>query len=230
MSGKEYDLIGNAPDKGPLARLGIVVRERLVKNPAVYKVPVERAELFVQTDFMTDAECADMCATIDATARPSSAYPNSEGKTDRTSYSGDFDRDDPFVLKIQRRIDDLLGIKGEYGETIEGQRYQGGQQFPAHFDWFRADADYWPHQQATGGQRSWTSMVYLNDVEEGGSTDFPALGISIEPKKGALLTWNNATPDGYSNEWTLHAGTPVTRGTKYIITRWYRTRRWGLNA
>lgn len=230
MSGTEYDLIANAPDKGPLARLGIIVRDRLAKNPAVYKVPSDRAEVFVHSDFMTAAECDQLRAMIDPVAKPSPAYLNSEGKTDRTSYSGDFDRQDPFVLKIQRRIDDLLGIKGEYGETIQGQRYQVGQQFPAHFDWFRVDHHYWADQKARGGQRSWTAMVYLNDVDEGGSTDFPSLGVSIEPKKGALLAWNNATPEGYANEWTLHAGTPVTRGIKYIITRWYRTRRWGKGA
>jgi prolyl 4-hydroxylase len=49
----------------------------------------------------------------------------------------------------------------------------------------------------------------------------------VEPKIGTLLAWNNATPEGYSNEWTMHAGTPVTKGVKYIVTRWYRTRKWG---
>jgi prolyl 4-hydroxylase len=28
------------------------------------------------------------------------------------------------------------------------------------------------------------------------------------------------------NPWTIHAGMPVVRGVKYIITKWYRTRRW----
>lgn len=226
MSKDEYDIIANAPDKGPLARLGIIVRERIAKNPAIHKVPVERAEIFMQAGFMSDAECAQFCEMIEAVAQPSPAYLDSEGKTNRTSYSGDFDPHEPFVLKIQRRIDDLFGIKGEYGETIQGQRYQVGQEFPAHFDWFRVDHHYWPDQKARGGQRSWTTMVFLNDVEEGGTTDFPALGVSIPPTKGTLLAWNNATPEGYVNEWTLHAGTPVTRGTKYIVTRWYRTRTW----
>src|SRR3569833_838829 len=226
MSKEEYDIIANAPDKGPLARLGIVVRERIAKNPAIHKVPVERAEIFMHAGFMSAAECAQFCEMIAAVAQPSPAYLDSEGKTNRTSYSVDFDLHEPFVLKIQRRIDDLFGIKGEYGETIQGQRYQVGQEFPAHFDWFRVDHHYWPDQKARGGQRSWTTMVFLNDVDEGGTTDFPALGVSIPPTKGTLLAWNNATPEGYVNEWTLHAGTPVTRGTKYIVTRWYRTRTW----
>ena len=68
-------------------------------------------------------------------------------------------------------------------------------------------------------------MAFLNEVEEGGTTHFTNLSIGVTPKPGALLMWNNALPDGTPNENTLHAGTPVTKGEKYIITKWYRTRR-----
>ena len=54
----------------------------------------------------------------------------------------------------------------------------------------------------------------------------PELGISDRPEPGALLIWNNADPDGVPNPYTLHAGTPVVRGVKYIITKWYRSRKW----
>ena len=69
-------------------------------------------------------------------------------------------------------------------------------------------------------------MVFLNEVEQGGETHFTDIGIQIEPKTGVLLIWNNALPDGSPNESTIHAGTPVLKGTKYIITKWYRTRPW----
>ena len=70
-------------------------------------------------------------------------------------------------------------------------------------------------------------MLFLNTLKEGGATAFPELGIQIAPKAGVLLTWNNAKPDGTPNEATLHAGTPVTTGVKYVITRCYRSRKWG---
>jgi len=69
-------------------------------------------------------------------------------------------------------------------------------------------------------------MVYLNPVEGGGSTDFTQIGLSIEPKQGALLTWNNSDLEGAPNRWTIHSGTQVSAGVKYIITKWYRTRKW----
>lgn len=39
------------------------------------------------------------------------------------------------------------------------------------------------------GVRILTVFLYLNDVEEGGGTDFPKLGITVEPKKGKAVIW-----------------------------------------
>ena len=69
-------------------------------------------------------------------------------------------------------------------------------------------------------------MAFLNEVEEGGQTHFTELEFQIEPKPGVLLVWNNACSDGTPNVKTMHAGTPVIRGSKYVITKWYRTRKW----
>jgi len=214
------------PDKDRLRRLGRKVRERLAANADVYKLPTEQAELFAVGNFFTPEECGRLMAIIDAVAQPSRAYDAAYTSGHRTSYSGDVDPHDPFIKKLQRRIDDLLGIDPSYGETIQGQRYLPGQEFQAHTDWFPASTAYWEQEKARGGQRSFTAMAFLNPVDEGGSTDFPRLNISIEPRPGALLIWNNADPEGVPNPWTIHAGKPVVRGVKYIITKWYRTRRW----
>ena len=214
------------PDQEPLARLGAAVRARLADNPAVYRVPVDQVELFAIGDFLTDDECTQLCAMIDAVARPSSLHELDYASGFRTSYSGDLDPRGALVAGISLRIDALLGVDAVIGEPVQGQRYHPGQQFKPHNDWFYVTEGYWPQEQARGGQRSWTAMAYLNAVEAGGATAFTALGIQIEPKPGVLLLWNNALPDGRPNEATMHAGLPVERGAKYVITKWYRTRQW----
>lgn len=214
------------PDSDALASLGVAVRARLAGNPAVYAVPNDKVELFALGGFLTDGECAKLCTMIDQVARPSALHELDYASGFRTSYSGDLDPHDPFVASISRRIDAVLGVDALIGEPVQGQRYLPGQQFKAHNDWFYTSESYWPQEELRGGQRSWTTMAYLNDVEAGGATAFTALGVQIEPKRGALLIWNNALPDGRPNEATLHAGTPVERGVKYIITKWYRTREW----
>lgn len=212
------------PDQDALKRIGASVRKRLAGDGAIYRVPTDKAEIFAIGDFFSPAECQRLIAMIDTVARPSQLHDVAYVSKFRTSYSGNFDAWDPFVMSISRRIDDLLGIASPCGETIQGQRYLPGQEFKPHCDWFYPDQPYWPQERKRGGQRSWTAMAFLNTVEEGGHTHFVNVGASIEPKPGVLLVWNNAHPDGAPNEDTLHAGTPVIKGVKYVLTKWYRTR------
>lgn len=212
------------PDQDALKRVGASVRKRLEADPGIYRVPTDKAEIFAIGDFFTAVECRRLVAMIDAVARPSQLHDVAYVTKFRTSYSGNFDAWDPFTVSISRRIDDLLGLPSRCGETIQGQRYLPGQEFKPHCDWFYPDQPYWPAERKRGGQRSWTAMAFLNTVEEGGHTHFVEIGASIEPKPGVLLVWNNARPDGTPNTDTLHAGTPVIKGVKYVLTKWYRTR------
>jgi prolyl 4-hydroxylase len=214
------------PDQAALAKVGAIVRDRLAGDPGVYRVENDRVELFAVGDFLTSSECEKLCTMIDEVARPSSLHELDYASGFRTSYSGDLDPGESFVKGISRRIDDLLGIDSAFGEAVQGQRYLPGQQFQPHNDWFYTSEKYWQLEQARGGQRSWTTMAYLNTVEAGGETLFTEIGLQTEPKPGVLLIWNNALPDGRPNEGTMHAGMPVLSGAKYVITKWYRTRPW----
>ena len=213
-------------DRTGLKKTGKLVRERLNANPAVYALPVEGAEIWAVGDFLTPDECAKMIAMIDECAKPSQVFDLDYSSGYRTSYSGDVDPHDPFIKKINRRINDLMGIEPSWGGTIQGQRYLPGQEFQPHHDWFYPDTSYWEFEMGRGGQRSITAMAFLNEVPAGGTTDFTDLGISIEPNPGVLLIWNNATPEGEPNTKTMHAGRPVLDGAKYIITKWFRTMPW----
>ena len=214
------------PDQDALARIGKTVRNRLDADPKVYRVPTDLAEIYAIGDFLSESECARLRELIDLVAQPSRLHDSAYVEGFRTSYSGNFDSNDPFVRGISRRIDDLMGLPGELGERMQGQRYLKGQQFKPHHDFFYPTEEYWKAERKRGGQRSWTAMMFLNEVEAGGATNFTNVGIDIEPKPGVLLMWNNHSPDGTPNEDTLHAGTPVEAGEKYVITRWYRVRKW----
>ena len=223
----DHTITAPIADKAALARIGAAVRRRLAADHSVHKVAVDNAELYAVGQFLSAGECDHLMATIDRVARPSSTYEPQGDHKYRTSYSGDVDSSDSFVRMIERRLADLLGIDLAWGETIQGQRYLPGQEFQAHFDWFDTRAAYWPAEIERGGQRSWTAMAYLNDVEEGGATLFDRIGVSVQPQQGALLLWNNAAPDGRPNPEVRHAAQPVVRGVKYVITKWFRTRAWG---
>ncbi|HUD28752.1 MAG TPA: 2OG-Fe(II) oxygenase [Novosphingobium sp.] len=214
------------PDRKALARIGAEVRERLAGNPAIRRFPEERAELYAIDDFLPPAACLRLISLIDAVACPSGLIDGADWPDYRTSYSGDLDAMDTCVRDLEARISTVTGIACDHGETAQGQRYRRGQFFHEHCDWFDTASGYWRRERRCGGQRSWTAMVYLNAVEEGGMTEFSRLAVSVPPQAGSLLLWNNALPDGTPNPWTMHAARPVVRGVKYVVTKWFRTRTW----
>jgi len=220
------ELETNTANREQLKRIGRKVRRRLAAHPGVRKLDSDKAELWAVPNFFDPVECGQLIAMIDAVAQPSAAYEVDYATAYRTSYSGNLDPFDPVVRKLQSRIDELIGLDGSWGETLQGQRYAQGQEFRAHNDWFSSTSPGWESEKARGGQRSITAMAYLNAVEAGGETGFPRLKLAVKPRPGLLLLWNNADEDGAPNPFTLHAGTPVTRGTKYVVTRWYRCGKW----
>jgi len=56
-------------------------------------------------------------------------------------------------------------------------------------------------------------ILYLNDLEEGGETEFLYQSKRIKPVKNRLIIW----PASYTH---VHRGNPPLSGTKYIITGW----------
>ena len=128
------------------------------------------------------------------------------------------------VAAVDDKIAELLGLPIETSEPLQGQRYAPGQEFKPHTDTFEpGGAAYFEHC-ADAGQRTWTAMIYLNEPEDGGATRFKMVGKTVRPETGKLLAWNNLLPDGSANPATLHQGMKVRRGTKYILTKWFRER------
>ena len=130
----------------------------------------------------------------------------------------------PFFKEIDQKIVDAMQLHPFIGEGMMGQKYEIGQFYKAHSDYF-LDEDLKIYTEM-GGQRSWTTMLYLNDVEEGGETHFTNVNIKMKPKEGTLLAWNNRNIDGTNNVKTIHEALPPTSGKKYIITKWWRS--WSL--
>lgn len=208
------------------AAYGASVAQKLRRNPMVSTIASEPLEIFVRHGFLTPAECAGMIERIDANAIPSKLFSGSDKHGYRTSSSCNLDPADALVTKLTARIDALTGMPGEQGETIQGQRYHPGQEYRVHCDYFPKAVSYWPAMRDAGGQRCWTAMIYLNAVEEGGETHFTRAGLMVPPRPGTILLWNNMRADGSPNGETLHAALPVVRGSKYVLTKWYRERPW----
>ena len=197
---------------------------KLAATAGVQRVPTRELELFIVRGFLEPAICAALIERIDAKRRPSEIADDVGIANFRTSETCDLDWQDPVVADVDRKISELLGLPLSASEPLQGQRYAPGQEFKPHTDTFDPGGyDFLVHT-ADRGQRTWTAMIYLNEPEDGGATRFKAIGKTVQPETGKLLAWNNLLPGGRPNPATLHQGMRVRRGTKYVLTKWFRER------
>ena len=194
------------------AEIGRTVCARLLADPRAMRIPSATLEIFVARDFLTAAENKALVGLIDAERIPSQLLSPSADPEFRTSESCNLNPAHPMVRQVEAKISDLTGIDPPLGETIQGQRYAVGQQFKPHHDFFFRDQPYWEAMEASGGQRTWTAMIFLNEPEGGGETFFEKAGVKVTPRRGNMLTWNNLDALGDPNLYSMHQGLPVAAG------------------
>jgi prolyl 4-hydroxylase len=201
--------------------------EKLLARPGVRQVPTDRLELFDRPDFLSPEHCSRLVALIDKDRRPSTIADANGDNYFRTSETCDLDENEPAVRELEDLLFAMNGIDPAHGEPVQGQRYAVGQEFKPHTDYFEPNGADFAKYCSVAGNRTWTFMIYLNDVDAGGGTRFKVINKTFQPQKGKLVCWNNRRLDGRTNPNTLHHGMKVRKGLKYVITKWYRERPWG---
>lgn len=152
-----------------------------------------------------------------------------DGKTEvhayRTSRGAMLQRgESELVARIEARLAALTQWPVENGEGLQLLRYEAGNEYRPHYDWFDPALPGPRKHLERGGQRVGTVVMYLSDVEEGGGTSFPKVGLQVQPKKGCAVFFANTDDYHAPDQNSLHAGEPVVRGVKYIATKWLRER------
>ena len=208
------------------ALIGQWVRQRLQANPAVEQLIDGPAEVYRVRRFLNRIDCREICRVINSCAVPSTVMGTGIHTEIRSSATHHFDREDPLTRGLEDYVDEMLGIDRVFSEAMQGQRYQAGQHYRHHFDYFHGGDRGESDEMHRGGQRTWTAMIFLNEPRAGGETDFPRVDLRLTPEAGTMMVWNNMAPDGSPNPRTLHAGMPVERGIKHVITKWYRQGPW----
>ena len=165
---------------------------------------------------LSDLECDTLIRNaIDRLER--SKLANKEVSQIRTSSGMFFDENEsPFISEIEHRISQLMHVPVEHAEGLQVLHYEPGQQFKTHFDYFREQHPSYKNNRIS------TLVIYLNDVDNGGETTFPNLGLTVTPKKGSAVYFEYFYTDQHVNELTLHSGEPVIQGEKWVATQWMR--------
>ncbi|KAK6128348.1 hypothetical protein DH2020_037908 [Rehmannia glutinosa] len=157
---------------------------------------------------------------------------------DRTS-SGMFlaKAQDEIVSGIEAKIAAWTFLPQENGEAMQILRYELGQKYDPHFDFFNDKANL-----EFGGNRVATVLMYLSDVEKGGETVFPTseakdrqlkgedwsdcakMGYAVKPRKGDALLFFSLHPNATTDDSSLHGSCPVIEGEKWSATKWIHVR------
>jgi prolyl 4-hydroxylase len=180
--------------------------------------------IYIIDNFLTPQECNDIIKSGDGKLVESPLTHPTADKDFRTSLTSYFEKDNKMQKGIEDKIANFIEIPIEKGELAQIQKYNKGNQFKGHWDYFHEGGDY-KYWGGDNGQRTWTFMIYLNEPEKGGSTEFIKLKDKIQPKTGRAVVWHNLNKDGSRNEMTYHAGRPIEAGEKHIITKWFRDRK-----
>ncbi|CAI5495508.1 unnamed protein product [Closterium sp. Naga37s-1] len=150
----------------------------------------------------------------------------------RTSFGTFLDYQQDDVIKaIEQRLAAWTFLPVENQEAMQVLRYQEGQKYEAHHDFFEKEG-----QQ--GGHRYATVLMYLTEGLMGGETVFPDAkdpvekddtwsecgkqGVAAKPIKGDALLFFSLTPSAELDLKSLHAGCPVISGEKWSATKWIR--------
>jgi prolyl 4-hydroxylase len=189
---------------------------------------VSAPDVVLLDNFMTHDECDAFCELSKSTLTKSTVVDDATGAhvghEHRTSMGTYFTLgQNDLVKKIEARIAEITGTHVPNGEGIQILNYAGGGEYRPHFDYFPDNTGGRVHT-AKGGQRTITVIMYLNDVKAGGATVLPDIKLSVYPKKGSALYFSYFNSKGQVDPSTLHGGSPVIDGEKWIATKWIRER------
>ena len=190
---------------------------------------LERPALAVLANVLGHDECDALIELARPRLAPTRVIDPVTGKdviAEHRSAEGVFFRpqETPLIARIEKRIEQLTGVPLENGEGIQLVRYLPGAESTPHFDFLLTTNPGNLESIERSGQRIGTLILYLNDVEAGGETTFPDVGMKVVPRKGHAVYFEYGNRLGQCDPVSVHAGAPVRAGEKWIATKWLRER------
>ncbi len=186
---------------------------------------VRNPRVVVLGGLVTPAECEELMALAEARLARSETVQldtgGSEVNAARTSEGMFFGRGEHAVCaRIEARIAALLDWPVENGEGLQILRYRPGAEYKPHYDYFDPSQPGTPAILRRGGQRVATIVMYLNTPRQGGATVFPDVNLEVAPIQGNAVFFSYDRPHPMTR--SLHGGTPVVAGEKWVATKWLR--------
>ncbi len=185
-------------------------------------VAMESPGIALIDDFLTDAECDALIELGNSRlTRSTVAIENGESVSDDRTSDGCFflSGETDLVEAIEQRIELVTLWPSMKMEGFNFLRYEDGGTFKKHHDFFHNEDSVWANE-ANGGQRVATIIIYLNDVHGQGETEFTKRGLKVYPRKGSMLFFSY--PETSIECLSEHTGLPVFDVAKHVAVKWFR--------
>lgn len=210
---------------------------RLPAGPVLHapdrSVPVllrlRRPVLAVLEGVLSAEECAELIHLARPRLQPSTVVDPLTGEDKTAGHrdsEGMFFRlcETPFIARLDQRISALMHLPVENGEGLQVLRYGTGARSTPHFDFLQPGNQANRDSLARSGQRVSSLVTYLNEVERGGETEFPELGLAVLPRRGNAVYFEYSNSLQQVDPLSVHAGAAVGSGEKWALTKWMRER------
>lgn len=137
----------------------------------------------------------------------------------------------PMVRGLIKRVGEFVGVPALHAENLQVIHYAETQEYKAHYDAWDINTSKGAEKTARGGNRALTALIYLNEVDAGGSTGFPELEVEVEARPGRMVIFHNLYEgESVRHRNSLHGGLPVVAGEKWACNLWFRERRYQTGA
>jgi prolyl 4-hydroxylase len=134
--------------------------------PNLHKIESPSLTLYQYDDFLKQKDCERVIALISHHLQPSTLTRSEYDRDFRTSQTCLLAQlRSPVAVELDAKICKTLGIRAAYGEGIQAQRYDVGQQFKPNYDWFPPGSDEYRRFAALRGNRTWTNPAARHSGE-----------------------------------------------------------------
>eukprot|EP01133_Synstelium_polycarpum_P014249 gene14249-16817_t len=195
-------------DKDKCCSDGVPKLVELSQKPRIYRIP----------GFLSDAECDHLIDSSKSKLRPCNEISSGVHRSGWGLFMKEGEEDHVVTQNIFNKMKSFVSLT-ESCEVMQVIRYHPGEETSAHFDYFNPLTTNGAMKIGLYGQRVCTMLMYLCDVEEGGETSFPEVGVKVKPIKGDAVLFYNCKPNGEVDPLSLHQGDPVLKGTKWIAIK-----------
>ena len=202
---------------------------RTFDRDIVVALRIAQPALAVLANVLSPDECREIIALGRDRLRASTVMDPGSGRDTvaaHRSSEGMFFRPEetPFVARLERRAAELMNCPSRNGEGFQLLHYHPGAGSAPHYDFLTPGNAANDASLARSGQRVSSLVIYLNDVERGGATVFPEIGLAVTPRLGHAVHFEYVDSRGGVDLKSVHAAAPVEAGEKWVLTKWMRER------